>query len=392
MPPDTHGTGRGPDEAGHQTSEPTGHGASERRPGRRGLRPAELVRAAAVARRYYVDGASKVDIAAEFGLSRFKVARVLEEARRSGLVRIDIVVPAEIDAPLSERLRSAYGLRQAIVVRTTDGLDDASGDDPAGAEAAGGTGPAAEATAESAALRRHLGRVAAEYLAEVVTEGDVLGVACSRTLNTMTLALGRLPRCTVVQLTGALSGVDVDANSVELVRRVASLSGGPAYPIYAPLVVSDPAMAEGLRRQPQVADAMERYRDITKAVVAIGSWEPAVSSVRAAMTPAEGAALAAQGVRAEVCARLLDEAGRPVPTELADRVIAVSTEQLRKIPEVIAVAGGRAKVGAIHAVLTGGLITSLVTDATVAGALLERAAAAAGGTGPGSAAGNDPAD
>jgi hypothetical protein len=43
---------------------------------------------------------------------------------------------------------------------------------------------------------------------------------------------------------------------------------------------------------------------------------------------------------------------------------------LRRVPEVIAVAGGRAKTAAIRAVLAGGFVTSLVTDATVATELL----------------------
>jgi DNA-binding transcriptional regulator LsrR (DeoR family) len=324
--------------------------------GESGPGPVGLIRAAAITRRYYVDGRSKVDIADEFGLSRFKVARVIDEARRSGLVRIEIVVPAEIDAELSDELRAAYGLRQAIVVATAETGDS-------------------EESAES--LRRQLGKVAAEYLTEVVVDGDVLGLACSRTLNAMTLALDRIPRCTVVQLTGALSGVNVDENSVELVRRVARLAGGRAYPIYAPLVVPDSATAEALRQQPQVADAMARYRDITKAVVAIGSWDPPVSLVRAAMTEAEAEALRERGVRAEVCARLVDGDGRPV-ADLADRLIAITPEQLLRIPEVIAVTGGRIKAKAIDAVLRGRLVTSLVTDAGVARALVEGKETAAG--------------
>ncbi len=46
--------------------------------------PAALVLTATVARRYYLDGATKSDIAAELGLSRFKVARLLDEARATG--------------------------------------------------------------------------------------------------------------------------------------------------------------------------------------------------------------------------------------------------------------------------------------------------------------------
>ncbi len=49
--------------------------------------PAQMVLTASVARRYYLDGRSKIEIAEEFALSRFKVARLLETARASGLVR-----------------------------------------------------------------------------------------------------------------------------------------------------------------------------------------------------------------------------------------------------------------------------------------------------------------
>ena len=43
--------------------------------------PAELVMLAAVARRHYLQNQSKVEIADELGISRFKVARMLESAR-----------------------------------------------------------------------------------------------------------------------------------------------------------------------------------------------------------------------------------------------------------------------------------------------------------------------
>ena len=45
--------------------------------------PAALVLTAAVARRYYFDGASKSEIAAELDVSRFKVARLLTAAPAS---------------------------------------------------------------------------------------------------------------------------------------------------------------------------------------------------------------------------------------------------------------------------------------------------------------------
>jgi DNA-binding transcriptional regulator LsrR (DeoR family) len=64
-------------------------------PVERGPGPAELVQMARIARRYYLEGRSKLAIAEELGLSRFQVARSLRKARDSGLVRISIYVPGD---------------------------------------------------------------------------------------------------------------------------------------------------------------------------------------------------------------------------------------------------------------------------------------------------------
>ena len=71
-----------------------------------------------MARRFYLEGKSKIQIAEEFGVSRFKVARVLETALERDLVRIEIRVPAELDAERSDALRARYGLRHAVVVES----------------------------------------------------------------------------------------------------------------------------------------------------------------------------------------------------------------------------------------------------------------------------------
>ena len=54
--------------------------------------PGDLALATTVARRYYLDDRSKIEIAAELKLSRFKVARLLELARSSGIIRISILL------------------------------------------------------------------------------------------------------------------------------------------------------------------------------------------------------------------------------------------------------------------------------------------------------------
>ncbi|MEW5535995.1 sugar-binding domain-containing protein, partial [Streptomyces virginiae] len=68
------------------------------------------------------------------------------------------------------------------------------------------------------------------------------------------------------------------------------------------------------------------------------------------------------GVAAEMSAHLFDAEGRRVGRDLGERCITVEADRLRRIPEVVAIAGGLRKASAIGAVLRSGLVTSLVTD------------------------------
>ena len=310
--------------------------------------PAALVLTATVARRFYMDGASKSDIADQLGLSRFKVARMLDQARASGLVRIELDYRGDLDLDLSVRVASAYGLRHCLVV-------DAAEDGDAGA------------------LREALGREGARLLNEIVEPGDVLGLAWARSLMSMRSSLTRLAPCPVVQLTGALSRPDVDDSSIELVRDVARISNGPAYFFYAPMILPDAATTRALRTQPEVARAISRFPDVTKAVVGLGAWAVGQSTVADVVTEAERREMYDLGVRAELCGVQLDAEGNAVRTALTDRLIGIDAAGLKAIPEVIAIAYGVAKTEAVRAGLRGRYATSLVTHTALARRLLDEA-------------------
>jgi DNA-binding transcriptional regulator LsrR (DeoR family) len=306
--------------------------------------PAALVLSATIARRYYFDGASKSDIAAETGLSRFKVARLLDHARATGLVRIELDYRGELDLDLSARLGSAYGLKHSVVVDTAE--------------------------EDGALLRANLGRAAAELLTEIIGPDDVLGLAWARSLMAMRSSLTRLAPCSVVQLTGALSRPDVEESSIELVRDVARTAGGPASFFYAPMIVPDAATAQVLRTQPEVARAFAKFPLLTKAVVGLGAWEAGLSTVADAITGQERRDMYAAGVRAELSGVQLDAEGRVLTTPLTARVIGIPAELLQAVPDVIAIVYGTAKADATRAALRGRLVTSLVTHAALAERLL----------------------
>jgi DNA-binding transcriptional regulator LsrR (DeoR family) len=310
-------------------------------------RPSDLVLAARVARQFYVEGVSKVDIADQLGISRFRVARLLDSAREAGMVRIEIGLPGgNLDAGLSAELCSAFGLKHAFAFNFPDD------DEPA--------------------LRRRLGEAAGQALMDIVTPGDVLGMSWARSLSELTAALTRMPPCPIVQMTGAVPpprGRDL----LDLVRSVARIGGGPAHVFYAPMIVDNAETAKAIRRQADVAGAFALVPSVTITMLAIGAWGPGLSTIYDAFTEAERDAIARLGVRAEMAGVFLGDDGRPVETALDSRMIVTPGSALAKIPCVIAVAYGVAKTAAVRAAVRGRMIHGLITHTSLARALLSQA-------------------
>lgn len=306
--------------------------------------PAELVLMAAVARHHYLDGRSKVQIADDLGLSRFKVARLLDAARECGLVRIEIGQVDGMDLDLSARLQEAFGLTHCAVHATRGTMDEDS--------------------------RAVLGRTAARLFTEILRPADVLGLPWSRSVLAMTEHLAELAPVRVVQLTGAMEVAGLDASAVDIVRRVAHVAGGDSSIFHAPFALDDVQSASAIRRQASVRDGLAAVDTVTHAAVGVGAWADGLSSIYAVATPEERSAAAREGVIGEVSGVLFDASGSPVANSLSDRLVTLSAQQLVRIPDVVAIAVGRDKVDAVRAALHGHLVNGLVTDDALATALL----------------------
>lgn len=294
-----------------------------------------------VSRDYYLHNRSKVDIARARGLSRFQVARMLEQARELGVVRIEIGAPLHLDPSRWDGLAAALGAREVVVA-------------PSGSDAAGS--------------RENVARALARVVGRRVRPGAVVGVSWSRTIEAAVRHLEPLPPCEVVQLVGALP-VAGSGNSLELVQRFAAMPGVRTLPLWTPLIISDAETAAGMRRQPGIAEALRRADQLDVAVVAVGAWTEGRSTVYPHLTPEELEVARAAGVVGECSGRLVDPDGAPVRTSLDDRVVGVTIDQLVRTPEVVAVGSGPQVAAALRAAVRGGFARTLVVDEDAAVAL-----------------------
>lgn len=174
---------------------------------------------AEVARLYYVRQLTQQQIAERLGVSRFKVNRLLDQARSEGVVRFQIEEPFPVDDALASQLEERFGLEQALVVE--EGV--------AGA--------------------------AAELLPRLLRPRDVLGVAWGDTLARMTAHLPPAPaRVPVVQVCGAIEGLVAGTGPTELAARYAAWTGGRFHPLEAPAVADERALRRAVRPTTDIFD------------------------------------------------------------------------------------------------------------------------------------------
>ncbi len=313
----------------------------------------QLLLASRVARMHYVEDLSNLEIAARLGISRFRVARLLERALKSGIVQITIHSPFEVDQELSAALISRFGLSEALVYPVPDGAKDSE---------------------SIQFVSTGVGRLAARYVADILPERGTLGVTWGNALEMASRALAtidEIPHCDVVQLVGGISSAASSGGAMDVLARFTSAGRGSLSALDAPLVVSDALTAHSLRGETSIKETLAKVRNLDAAIVGIGSWEPPLSSLIPLFGPTEIDEARNLGAAADISGIIIDKNGNELKGAFVTRTIRAASEDFRRIPQVISVAYGPAKSEAVRAVLVGGWSNVLVTDSHLARRLLE---------------------
>lgn len=295
----------------------------------------------AAARLYYEEDLPQHEIAKRLRVSRTTVVRLLQLARESGIVRIEVRSPAS-EAELAQQLTAALGLRHAVVVPALG----------RGAEFQGLTEPA---IAELARLD--------------LQPGDVLAVSWGQTMWELARAprFPELPGVRVVPAIGALDETDARYQCNEIARRVADASGAQAELLAVPALPS-PRLRRSLLAEPEIAARLALWDKLAAALVGVGLPPAELTTAPAHVNTYRDRLTAAVG---DVASRHYDIDGNPIALPDEERLLAVSRPQLRAAGTVIAVAAGPSKAQSIVGAARAQLIDILVTDTVTAATALE---------------------
>jgi DNA-binding transcriptional regulator LsrR (DeoR family) len=291
---------------------------------------------------------SHKEIAANLGISRFQVARLLRAAHEAGYVAVNILEPERWHSDLEVQLENRLGLKAVFIV---DGED-----------------------VDEAELQSRVADAAGRYLLEQNLDGTVIGISLGETINRLVASLpARVPgKAQVVQLIGSRGRVAAEVSSITLAIDLARRFGTEPHLLFAPAVV-DTAQRQVLLAHDDLRATFDMFARLDIAVLGVGSLtEPTTSRLRydGVIDDALHADLIRRGAVADVLSYVLNDDGKVLSSGLEDRTISIGLGDLRRTPHRIGVASGWRKTRAVRAAVASGLVNILVTDSQIATAIM----------------------
>lgn len=302
-----------------------------------------------VSQLYYEQGLTQDQIASRLTLTRWKVGRLLDEARSHGVVTITINHPRARQHDVEQALAARYGLADVVVI-PSDGSDQ----DVAPAVA----------------------RAAAEYLCDLRPAPGVLGVSWGRTLGQVAehIPPGWTRDVHVCQVNGAVSRSRRPSSGADAATEIARQGAGHVSLLSAPAILGSAATRRALVEDPTIADVLRAGREADTLLYSLGALSTDSVLVEAGYLDAGDVTRLRQlGAVGDVLGRFVDAEGREVDSELADRTVGLELADIRSARRALAVSSGHDKAAITRAVVTQGLCTVLITDSGIAKTLVEAA-------------------
>ncbi|SER99203.1 deoxyribonucleoside regulator [Propionibacterium cyclohexanicum] len=302
----------------------------------------QMLRAAEL---YYYQASTQSEIADKLGVTRWTVGRLLDEARKTGLVRIVIDHPRARRHELEVELRREFGLREVMVLPSQH---------------------------SPAATMKSVCSMAAEQLCNIRPAIRKIAVSWGRTTAEVAANLpqGWARDLEVIQTNGGPSFVRGNpiGNSLHV---MAESGGGTVRRLEAPTILEDAWAAKLLRADRSVAATFRAAESCRVMLFSPGSMRPESVLVQSGYLSVEQMdEMRRAGAVGDVMSHFITPAGTPAAPELDDRTLSIPLSAVRSCANSIAVAAGVEKAECTRAVVLSGLCTTLIVDSAIAKALL----------------------
>ncbi len=297
-----------------------------------------------VAWKYYNEGLTQTEIAKALNLSRMKVIKYLEFAKKNHIIQFKIDLEQISDMDLQIKLMEKFNLDDIYIVPSAN--DDNSIDS--------------------------ITIAAAQYIEDRITSDTMINIGYGETVSR---TLGRLNISTKYKVTFVSLSGGVKFYMPTAIDQASDYYTNPNYKHYilpSPLMVSSDSLAESLVNEQSITDILEMIPYSNLTVIGVGALNEKATLVREGLISIrEMEILKSHGAVGDLLSQFYDIHGDVLDLSLHNRLVSTEVQLLKSLNNVVAVACGIEKKEAIIGALKGGYIDILITDENVARSLIE---------------------
>ena len=302
-----------------------------------------------IAEQYYKNGKTQEEISRDENISRSQISRMLDRAKRQGIVRVEISLPSELDEEAMEDfLVRNLNLEKIILAPSEPGW-------------------------KPNRIYDSISRAAAYNLPRMLKGSPVVGVGWGETVYRFSAVLRSRPvlsGSTVVPLLGASGSANPYLQVNTIVDRVADNLHAERYftniAIYrektAPMTVYEKKRLDALR---------EYWGKMDTAVFGLGTIDASCKAFDEEVSEESRERLLRSGAAGEILSQYFAADGSLLTYDESYETNAFPLEDMKNVRQRICLAGGTNKADAILAAARAGFYTVLVTDITAARRLYE---------------------
>lgn len=296
---------------------------------------------------YYEESHTQHEISEILGVSRPTISRLLAEGKALGIVKIEILDPAEHNyGQLERELEKKYNLKQVLIV-DTDKDDEIT--------------------------KRSVSRATAQYLNRIAKTNNTIGVSMGTTIKKISNFIDPNPKLnlTFVPMIGGIGQSRVEIHPNQIALDLARAFKGDFKLLHAPAVVSNENVRNEFLNEQGIKDIVKMAKKVDIAIVGIGSPINTNSTMILSgyFNSEDIDTFKEQGAIGDISLQFYDQNGVFDKFQFNKKVIGVGLEDLKKVKTVIGVASGHDKINALKGALNGKLINVLITDSEDAEAL-----------------------
>lgn len=294
---------------------------------------------------FYKENVNQTDIAKQLGVSRPTVAALLKESVERGVVKISIQDSEIMNFEQQELLAEKYGLQTVRISSATGSKEE---------------------------VKQEVGNLCATFVENNLKRIQSLGIGWGSTLNRFVEAASyhNFGDLSIVPLIGGIDVTDVKNQSNHLAFTLAQKYNCYVDYFYAPAIAESLEMKQTFEKSQFVQKIMDKGRNVDMAITAVGNpIESSSYQVLGYFNDTDIRQMKEKNVIGDLLATFFNQDGESVMTNISQKMIGVTLEDLRSIKEVVVVASGKEKAPSIQHLLKRDIIDHLIIDTEIAATL-----------------------